>query len=67
MSYHMQNSPVVDRYFGNPGFLEWYSDKYKKDLGSFWVSPFLDEANSDEKKALDLYFKYLDEYSKITG
>jgi len=55
---------AVDKYFDNPGFIEWFFDKYKIERASFLRTPFLEEANGDEKKALDLFFNYLEEYSK---
>ena len=53
-----------DKYFDNPGFLSWLYKKYNLDMTSYWIDPFLKEANGDEKKALQLYFNYLEEYSK---
>jgi hypothetical protein len=53
-----------DKYFDEPGFIQWYFKKYNIADTSFWQTPFLEEAKGDEKIALDLFFKYLDEYSK---
>lgn len=53
-----------DKYFGNPGFLSWFYGKYNIEKTSFWKDPFLKEANGDESKALELFFAYLEEYSK---
>jgi hypothetical protein len=55
---------LKDEYFGEDGFLEWFWKKYNIKYPSFWQTAFLDEANDDEKKALELYFGYLDEYYK---
>jgi len=51
-----------DEYFGDNGFLEWFHKKYNVKQTSYWQTPFLEEADSDEAKALVLYFKYLEEY-----
>ena len=53
-----------DKYFEGPGFINWFFKKYNIADTSFWQTPFLEEAKGDEKKALDLFFDYLDEYSK---
>lgn len=53
-----------DRYFDEPGFITWFFDRYNVKQTSFWNTPFLDEAKGDEQKALELYFNYLEEYSK---
>lgn len=58
------NDAKPDRY-DEPGFIDWYFKAYKIENTSFWQTPFLKEAKGDEKKALDLFFKYLEEYSKI--
>lgn len=50
--------------FDEPGFIDWYFKTYKIESKIFWHTPFLEEAKGDEKKALDLFFKYLEEYSK---
>lgn len=54
----------TDSYFDNPGFISWYFDKYNI-TSSTIERPFLEEANGDEEKALELFFKYLEEYSKF--
>jgi hypothetical protein len=51
-----------DPYFGENGFLEWYSKKYKPKESSFWTDYFLKETKNDERKALELYFERLEEY-----
>lgn len=53
------NNVENDYYFGNNGFFEWYCHKYNKGPYSFWEAPFMEEAKDDEKKALQIYFKYL--------
>jgi hypothetical protein len=53
-----------DTYFDDGGFLEWMDQKYHIGQPNSWTTPFLDQANSDEKKALELYFDYLEEYHK---
>ena len=45
------------------GFLEWFFKKYNVGQTSFWQTPFLDEADQDERKALELFFEYLEEYN----
>jgi len=66
MGFYMakNNDGAMDEYFGETGFLEWFFKKYNIRQTSFWRTPFLDEADQDEKKALELFFKYLEEYSK---
>lgn len=51
-----------DPYFGDDGFINWYCETYKPELGSFWHLYFLEEAKHDEVKALELYFMRLEEY-----
>jgi hypothetical protein len=51
-----------DFYFGDKGFLVWYSNKYKPKEMSFWHDYFLAETENDEVKALELYFTRLEEY-----
>jgi len=53
-----------DFYFGEKGFLTWYTNKYKPEQMSFWEAYFLTETENNEHKALDLYFKRLEEYSE---
>jgi DNA gyrase/topoisomerase IV subunit B len=53
----------IDEYFSENGFLEWFFKKYNIAQTSFWHTPFLEEAKQDEKKALELFFKYLEEYN----
>lgn len=66
--YIAKNNDVdMDAYFDECGFLEWFYKKYNIEKSSFWITPFLEEAKNDEKKALDIYFKYLDEYQKATA
>lgn len=70
IGFHMakSNDTAMDNYFGETGFLEWFFKKYNIGQTSFWKTPFLDEANQDEQKALELFFKYLDEYNnEING
>ena len=56
--------PIIeDRYF-NPGFINWFYKKYKIRETSFWETPFLEQAKNDERIALELFFQYLEEYSK---
>jgi hypothetical protein len=54
----------IDNYFDNPGFITWYLNTKKITWASYWHTLFLEEAKGDEKEALDLFFKYLEEYSK---
>ena len=64
-SFMARNSETPeDIYFENPGFYDWFLKTYKHSWTSFWITPFLEEADGDEKKALDLYFNYLEEYAK---
>ncbi len=55
----------VDKYFDNPGFIDWFLTTRKIAFASYWHTLFLEEAKGDEKEALDLFFKYLEKYSKI--
>jgi hypothetical protein len=55
---------TIDPYFENPGFINWFFEKYNIE-SPIMEKPFLDEANGDEKKALDLFFTYLEEYAKF--
>jgi hypothetical protein len=51
-----------DRYFGENGFIDWFCRKYNVDEPCYTMMPFLNIANDDEKKALEIYFGYLQEY-----
>jgi len=51
-----------DFYFGENGFLEWYTSRYNPAQKSFWQDYFLAETGDDENKALTLYFSRLEEY-----
>jgi len=53
---------VQDFYFGDSGFIEWYTKKYNLPQLSSWENYFLDEAKDDEVKALEIYFARLEEY-----
>lgn len=66
MGFHMakKHDTAMDEFFGETGFVEWFFKKYNIVQSSFWQTPFLDEANQDERKALELFFKYLEEYNK---
>ena len=66
MGFHMAKSSdnEIDDYFGEAGFLEWFFQKYNLEQTSFWETPFLNEANNDEKKALQLFFEYLEKYDQ---
>src|SRR5688572_7356695 len=58
---------AADRYvgaYGKPGFVEWLFRKKNVPFASHWEQPFLQEANNDEQKALQLYFQYLEEFSR---
>lgn len=57
------DSPFDD-FFGENGFLEWFFKKYEIESPSFWETPFLDKVNQDQEAALELFFTYLEEYSK---
>jgi DNA gyrase/topoisomerase IV subunit B len=65
IGYHMakNNDDAMDNYFGETGFLDWFFKKYTIEPTSLWRTPFLEEANQDEGKALELFFKYLDEFN----
>lgn len=54
----------TDPYFGKNGFLDWLEKKYNFKQSSSWEAPFLEEADRDESKALEIFFKYLEEYQK---
>lgn len=51
-----------DFYFGDNGFLTWYRDRYKPKEMSFWHNYFLEEADNDDEKALEIFFERLEEY-----
>lgn len=56
-------SSESDFYFGERGFLNWYTNKYYNSKKiNFWSDYFLAEAGNDEVKALELYFVRLEEY-----
>jgi DNA gyrase/topoisomerase IV subunit B len=65
MGFRMTGSDPIkeDRYF-NPGFIEWFYKKYNIKETSFWETPFLKQAKNNEQNALELFFQYLEEYSK---
>ena len=50
--------------FSDTGFLEWFFKKNNITQPSSWMTPFLDEADNDEEKALELFFKYLEEFDR---
>ncbi|MDB5276183.1 MAG: hypothetical protein JWR61_1138 [Ferruginibacter sp.] len=52
----------IDFYFGEKGFIEWYTSRYNPAQTSFWQDYFLAETGNDEHKALTLYFTRLEEY-----
>ena len=51
-----------DFYFGENGFIEWYTSRYRPGQKSYWQDYFLEESGNDEHKALQLYFTRLEEY-----
>lgn len=53
---------VMDNYFEENGFISWFFQTSNIKPTSCWETPFLDEANQDEQKALELFFKYLEEF-----
>ena len=53
-----------DNYFGEFGFIEWFLREQNLQRTSFWETPFLDKAHSDEQKALQIYFDYLEKYNQ---
>jgi hypothetical protein len=58
---------IKDKYFGHfsePGFSEWLLRKKNVAFASTWDWPLLEEANHDEQQALQLFFIYLEEFSK---
>ncbi len=57
-----RNPDFKDTYFDDGGFLEWMDQKYHIGQPNSWTTPFLDQSNDDERKALELYFNYLEEY-----
>ncbi|WP_299464616.1 hypothetical protein [uncultured Microscilla sp.] len=64
MGVLISGSTKDDYYFGENGFLSWLTDYKKKDVGSFWIAPFLKEANYSQEDALWLYFQYLEKFRK---
>lgn len=61
-----KNSTELDDFYfdENSGFKKWFLEKKNLSEPNFstWDYPFLQETSGDEKKALDLYFDYLEEY-----
>jgi len=61
-----KNSTESDDYYfdDTKGFKNWFLKKKNITEVTFssWDHPFLQEVNGDQKKALDLYFDYLEEY-----
>lgn len=54
---------IQDNYFGENGFINWFYKKNNTKMDSSWESPFLKQAEGDERKALLIYFKYLEEFN----
>src|SRR6218665_702852 len=65
MGYLMTRTPdtPAERYFDDPGFIEWFFEKHKIPRYGLWHQAFLEQAHGDEKKALDLFFTSLEEYA----
>lgn len=56
------NSVETDDFFGKNGFTNWFMKlKGIESLNSI-ETPFLDECNNNEQKALELYFEYVEKY-----
>lgn len=66
IGYHIAaQNDEGDGYFDQQhGFLQWFYNKYNIEQTSFWETLFLSEAQGDDKQALLLFFKYLEEYQK---
>jgi hypothetical protein len=59
-----ESEASFEKYFEEPGFLNWFYQSHNLEPESFWHLSFLEEANGNEEKALDLYFSYLEKYSE---
>ncbi len=44
-------------------FHDWFEQRHSLERSSSWTLPFLEMANQDEKKALDLFFSELEVYA----
>lgn len=56
------NTLKTDDFFGENGFIDWFMKlKGIKSLNSI-ETPFLDECDNNEQKALELYFEYVERY-----
>jgi len=65
IGYHFRDlisEKAPDFYFGENGFLTWYVDKFKLPQLSFWECYFMQEANDNEEKAIEIYFERLEQY-----
>ncbi|MES2703145.1 MAG: hypothetical protein V4649_10925 [Bacteroidota bacterium] len=51
-----------DEFFSDDSFIEWFYKKKNLENGGSWRTPFLEEANGDEAKALLIFFEYLEQY-----
>ena len=56
------NSIETDEFFGENGFFNWFMKIKGIEFTSSIETPFLNECNNNEKKALELYFEFLEKY-----
>jgi|KBSSwiStaDraftv2_1062776.scaffolds.fasta_scaffold1934832_2 hypothetical protein len=65
MGYHIakNDGDMIEKQLGEGGFLDWLLKKKNIPGPNSWTTPFPDEANYDEEKAIQLLFKYLEEYN----
>ena len=67
IGYRLNPSAKDDKYFGDKGFMEWLDYTYQFGHPNSWCTLFLNLAANDEKEALKIYFKYLEEYHNDTA
>lgn len=56
------NSVKTDDFFGEIGFTNWFMKLKRIEFLNSIETPFLDECDNNEQKALELYFEYVEKY-----
>ncbi len=56
------NSLKTDAFFGENGFTNWFMKLKGIELLNSIETPFLEECDNNEQKALELYFEYVEKY-----
>ncbi|OJJ20998.1 hypothetical protein BKI52_10510 [marine bacterium AO1-C] len=65
LGYSIGRSQINDDgFFGEQGFIQWLLHKKGNPKVSFWEVVLMEEAQNDEYQALELFFRYLEEYQK---